>query len=66
LLTAVPTAAFAEDAGFWSVWVRSAWKREGKFEIPFAVLFTIPPMIICKPVWLVNVAVAKMKGGADD
>jgi hypothetical protein len=61
----VPPAALAEAEGIWSRWASGVTKREIKAEIPFVVLFSLPPMIVITPFWLVQVAVEKM-GGEDD
>jgi hypothetical protein len=62
LLAAAPQAALAEDQGIWSQWAEEVTDRETKAEIPFAVLFTLPAMIVITPFWWVQKAMAKMKG----
>jgi len=66
LLGATPGAAFAETPPLWSVWVDQVAKRESKPEIPFAILFSLPPMLVVTPFWLGNLAVDKAKGGDDE
>ena len=31
-------------------------------EIPFAILFTIPAMLVITPIWLTQLAMGKMRG----
>ncbi len=62
LITAVPQAALAEDEAVWSQWIAQVTDRGTVAEIPFAILFTIPAMIVVTPIWLVQVAMDKMRG----
>ena len=66
LLAVAPTTALAqEEPGFWSIWAKQSWKRESKAEIPFAVIVSLPPMLVCTPIWLVNLGVGAITGGDD-
>ena len=62
LFAAVPQTALAEDQGIWAQWADEVADRPTKGEIPFAVLFTIPAMIVITPFWWVQKALDKMKG----
>ena len=66
LLAAVPQTALAQDEGFWGEWTSQVTDRATKAEIPIAILFTFPIMVILTPFWLTQVAVAKMSGGEDE
>jgi len=59
LLAANPQLALAEDDGLWNRWVEEVTDRQA-FEIPFAVLFSLPAMIVTTPFWLAELAVAKL------
>ena len=65
LLAAAPQAALAEDQGIWSQWAEEVTDRETKAEIPFAVLFTLPAMIVITPFWCAQKALTKMKSDDD-
>ena len=52
LVAAAPQIARAEVDPFWGRWWKEVADRETKAEIPFAVLFSIPPMILATPFWL--------------
>ncbi len=52
LVAAAPQIARAEVDPFWGRWWDEVAQRDTKAEIPFAVLFSIPPMIILTPFWL--------------
>ena len=62
LVAAVPQAALAEDRGIWGQWADEVADRATKAEIPFAVLFTLPAMIVITPFWWIQRAMDKMKG----
>jgi hypothetical protein len=62
LLAALPQAALAEQEGIWSQWADEVTDRATKAEIPFAVLFTIPAMIVITPFWWAQKALDKMRG----
>lgn len=61
LLAAAPSTALAEGEGIWSQWASEVTDRESKAEVPFAILFSIPPMIVITPFWLVKVAMEETK-----
>ena len=65
LITAVPQAALAQGQGVWNQWVEQVADRETVAEIPFAVLFTIPAMIVITPIWLTQLAMKKIRGDDD-
>ena len=52
LVAAAPQIARAEVEPYWGRWWEEVAQRETKAEIPYAVLFTIVPMIIITPLWL--------------
>jgi len=66
LLAAAPQAAFAAKEGIWSRWAKEVVSRPTKAEIPFAVLFTLPAMIIITPFWWAQAAMDKMKSDDED
>ena len=53
---AAPGGASAEEEekNLWAQWWKGATDRGIKAEIPFAVLVTIPAMLIVTPVWLIE------------
>jgi len=63
LAAVTPTAAQAQDEGLWQRWVEEVTDRD-KIEIPFAILFSLPAMIVTTPFWLAEVAYGKLT--ADD
>jgi len=52
LVAAAPQIARAEVDPLWGRWWEEVAQRETKAEIPFAVLFSILPMVIMTPFWL--------------
>ena len=52
LVAAAPQIARAEVDPIWGRWWKEVAQRDTKAEIPFAVLFSIPPMILATPFWL--------------
>ena len=52
LVAAAPQIARAEVDPFWGRWWKEVAQRDTKAEIPFAVLFSIPPMMLATPFWL--------------
>ena len=62
LFAAVPQAALAEKEGIWGQWADEVTDRQTKAEIPFAILFTLPAMIVITPFWWVQAAMEKMSG----
>jgi hypothetical protein len=62
LVAAVPQTALAdEESGIWSQWVAEVADRS-KPEIPIAILFSLPAMIVSTPFWLGQLALDKMRG----
>jgi len=59
LATATAPPAKAQDEGLWQRWVEEVTERD-KFEIPFAVLFSLPAMIVTTPFWLAEIAYDKL------
>ena len=66
LLAAVPQTALAQDEGVGGEGTAQCTDRATKAEIPIAILFTFPIMVILTPFWLTQVAGAKMRGGEDE
>jgi hypothetical protein len=62
LLAASPQTALAAEQGLWSQWAHDVIHRPTKAEIPFAILFTLPAMIVITPFMWAQAALAKMKG----
>ena len=52
LVAAAPQIARAEVEPYWGRWWEEVAQRDTKAEIPFAVLFSIVPMVIITPIWL--------------
>ena len=52
LVAAAPQIARAEVDPIWGRWWKEVAQRDTKAEIPFAVLFSIPPMMLATPFWL--------------
>jgi hypothetical protein len=61
LVAAVPKAALAESENLWKIWATEVTDRS-VYEMPFAILFSLPAMIVTTPFWLGNVALEKLKG----
>jgi hypothetical protein len=61
LLAAVPQAAHAETENLWKYWA-SDFENRSPWEMPFAILFSLPAMIVTTPFWLGNAALDKLKG----
>jgi len=62
LLAAVPPAALAEGDGIWSQWASEVTNRNSKVEAAFAVVFSLPAMIVITPFWWVELAMEKLSG----
>ncbi len=60
LVAAVPQAAFAEDENIWTLWAAEVTERSA-FEMPFAILFSLPAMIATTPFWLGKLALEKLE-----
>jgi len=52
-------AAKAADEDLWQRWVEEVTERD-RFEIPFAILFSLPAMILTTPFWLGELAYDKL------
>ena len=52
LVAAAPQIARAEVEPYWGRWWEEVAQRDTKAEIPFAILFSIVPMIMITPIWL--------------
>lgn len=63
-LFAAPQAAFAERDDPWSVWAREVTQRS-RYEVPLAVLVSIPCMLLITPFWLGQLAYDQVAGGDD-
>jgi len=59
LVVAVPQAALAEDENLWKQWA-SEMKERSPYEMPFAILFSLPAMIATTPFWLGTIAYDKL------
>ena len=65
LAPVAPGAARADDdaeVGLWTRWWEGATNRELAAEIPFAVLVTLPAMLVVTPIWLVARGIASLSG----
>jgi type IV secretory pathway VirB2 component (pilin) len=65
VMAAAPPPASAESDGLWQQWAREVTDRD-KIEIPFAILFSLPPMIATTPFWLAELAFDKLTADDDD
>jgi hypothetical protein len=67
LVAALPRAALADDdGGIWGEWFREVANRGTKAEIPFAILFSFPAMVVVTPIWLAQVAMDKLRGDEEE
>jgi hypothetical protein len=64
LASAAPTA-LAEDKGIWSQWAARVTDRESKAEVPLAIVFTLPAMVLITPIWLGKLAIQSLSGDDD-
>jgi hypothetical protein len=53
------TAASAEVENIWSRWTNEVLDREAKWEIPFAILASVPAMLLITPIWAGQLALEK-------
>jgi len=60
-LVAAPQAALAERDDPWSVWAREVTQRSA-YEVPLAVLASIPCMLVITPFWLGQLAYDRIAG----
>lgn len=49
---ALAPAALAKEQGIWSQWADQVTDREINAEVPFAIVLSIPAMVIVTPIWL--------------
>jgi hypothetical protein len=66
LVAALPQAALADGGGIWGQWFREVADRGTKAEIPVAILFSFPAMVVVTPIWLAQVAMDKLRGEDDE
>lgn len=64
LLAALPQAALAADDGLWARWADEVTDRENVWEIPLAVIFSLPAMLVSTPFYWGNLALDAL--GDDD
>ena len=65
LVVATPQAAQAEVDNLWGVWASELTNRS-MAEVPFAVLTSLPAMILSTPFWFGVWSVDKIKNSGDD
>ena len=51
LSAAVPITAAAEVENIWQRWTSEVLDRDAKWEVPFAVIGSIPAMLLITPIW---------------
>ena len=51
LTAATPQPAVAEVENIWGRWTSEVLDRDSKWEIPFAILSSVPAMILITPIW---------------
>ena len=68
LTLATPPSALADDPpqGLWARWWDGATHREFAAEIPFAVLVTLPAMLVVTPIWLAAHGYERLTGDEGD
>jgi len=68
LMAAVPQSAFAEEKSFWAQWATAPTltDRVSRPEIPIAILFTFPVMVVTTPFWLLKIGLDKMMEKSSD
>lgn len=59
----VPPAVHADE--FWGLWGREVVKRTW-WEMPFAIVFSLPAMVVTTPFWAGTKAVGALQGDGDD
>ena len=62
LTAATPQPAVAEVENIWSRWTSEVLDRDSKWEIPFAILTSVPAMILVTPIWAAQLALEKWGG----
>ena len=62
LTTALPLTASAEVENIWSRWTSEVLDRDAKWEIPFAVIGSIPAMVLITPIWAGQLALQAIDG----
>ena len=60
-----PTPAHAVQ-NIWKKWYNSFQYREYKWEIPFAIITTIPAMVVVTPFWLGTAALEALESDDED
>ena len=64
LTAATPQPAFAEVENIWSRWTSEVLDRDSKWEIPLALIASVPAMLLITPVWAGQLALDAW--GGDD
>ncbi len=62
LSAATPQPAIADVENIWGRWTSEVLDRDSKWEIPFALLVSVPAMILVTPIWAVQLALEKWGG----
>lgn len=62
LTAAAPVTASAEVENIWQRWTTEVFDRESKWEIPFALIGSVPAMILITPLWAGQLALEAMEG----
>jgi len=59
---ATPPAASADE--FWGLWASEVVQRSW-WEMPFVIVFSLPPMVVTTPFWATTKAVGAMGGPSE-
>jgi hypothetical protein len=62
LTAATPQPAFAEVEDIWGRWTSEVLDRDSKWEIPIALIASVPGMILITPIWAGQLALDKWGG----
>jgi hypothetical protein len=65
LVVATPQTALAEADNIWGIWASEVTDRS-KVEVPFAILTSLPAMLLSTPFWFGAWSVDKIKNAGDD
>ncbi|MBW2287490.1 MAG: hypothetical protein JRG80_03415 [Deltaproteobacteria bacterium] len=65
LVVATPQTAMAEVDNIWSIWASEVTDRS-KVEVPFAILTSLPAMILSTPFWFGTWSLDKIENLGDD
>ena len=65
LVVATPQAAVAKVDNLWGVWASEVTDRS-KVEVPFAIITSLPAMLLSTPFWFGVWSLAKIKNSGDD